>query len=75
MTRTKVIRVDRIGARGEDGRPVTIELWQEFIESAALGRDPEWLPSLLNYRLADGRTVTKLDDGRFKLTETGETLT
>ena len=74
MARRREELIERIATKGEDGRTVIVEVWQEFTESVAMGRDPEWLSGLLAYRLANGLVVTRLDYGTFKVGPTDELL-
>ena len=66
-------QVDRIATRGEDGREVMVDVFQEFTESQALGREAEWLPGLKQFSVS-GRLVTLLEDGAYQIVETGELL-
>lgn len=75
MARRRNELVERIPTRGEDGRTVLVEIWQEFVESSAMGRDPEWLPGLKAAILADGTKVNYRGDGSYQVVQTGEKLT
>lgn len=75
MARRRSELVERIATKGEDGRTVIIEVWQEFIESVAMGRDPTWLAGLKRATLSDGANVNRRDDGGYEVVETGERLT
>lgn len=75
MARRKTELIDRVATRGEDGRTVIVEVWQEFTESVAMGRDPEWLDGLKRATLSDGSHVNYRSDGSYEVVQTGERLT
>lgn len=71
----KRLERERLLAQGEDGRRVVVTVWQEYLRSEAMGRDPEWLEDVLAYTVGDKIAVNRSDDGSFEVVETGEKLT
>jgi hypothetical protein len=59
---------------GTDGQTHTLLMFTEYTDTTTHDRGPSEIPTLSELRTSDGRPVTYLGKGRYKMVQTGMLL-
>ena len=57
------------------GNEYMVLIHQEFIESRAMGREPQWIPGLKSIELSNGDPVNFIDKNTFLIVKSGRKIT
>ena len=66
--------IEKFDAKDKSGNGYHVEGYESPIEIAAAGGVVSSMPGPRTYRLADGRALTQVTDGKFVIVQTGDKI-
>ncbi|AMP00885.1 hypothetical protein CAter282_3064 [Collimonas arenae] len=66
--------IEKFDAKDKSGNGYHVEGYESPIEIAAAGGVISSMPGPRTYRLADGRALTQITDGKFVIVQTGDKI-